>query len=224
VDRRLAPVPPPDLPDVVPGDVVPPDAGHSRILTVPNVVTLVRLLCLPVYLWLLFGKEDLAWAGILLAVLGATDWVDGYIARHFHQESDLGRIMDPTVDRLLFFVGIGGIIAVGAAPLWFCLVVLVREVTVALVTVTITALGAPPVRVTWFGKAGTFLLMFAFPWFLGGASDLAAADLFLALAWITGIPGAVLSYYAAFTYVPQWRANLREGRARRGRPGAPAAT
>lgn len=187
----------------------------DRVLTVPNLITLVRLLCLPVFWWLLFGTHNRLAAAALLAALGATDWVDGYVARHFHQVSSLGKVFDPTVDRLLFFVAIVGIIIDGAAPLWLCLVVLVREVVVASITVVITALGAKPVDVTWFGKAGTFGLMFAFPLFLAGSSDASFAPVLTAAAWIAAIPGVVLSYYAAFRYVPLWRDNLREGRARR---------
>ena len=80
----------------------------DRILTVPNVITVVRLALLPVFLWLLFAQEDRASAALLLAVLGATDFLDGYIARHFNQVSDLGKVLDPVADRLLFFVGVGG--------------------------------------------------------------------------------------------------------------------
>ena len=83
--------------------------GEDRILTVPNLITLVRLLCLPLFLWLLFGRENYIAAAVLLAALGATDWVDGYVARHFDQVSNFGKMFDPTVDRLLFFVGIGAI-------------------------------------------------------------------------------------------------------------------
>ncbi len=90
----------------------------SRILTVPNVITLVRLACLPLYLWLLLGRDNNAAAAVLLAALGATDWVDGYVARHFNQVSELGKILDPVADRLLFFVGIGGILAVGRRAAW----------------------------------------------------------------------------------------------------------
>jgi cardiolipin synthase len=203
-------------PDTVPADpsAIGP-AASDRILTVPNALTLGRLLCLPLFLWLLLGRHDRAWAAILLAALGATDWCDGYIARRFHQESELGRVLDPTVDRLLFLVGVGAIVADGSAPRWLCALVLGRELTVALITVTITSLGARPVRVTWFGKAGTFLLMFAFPWFLGGASTLSTAPLFERLAWAAVVPGLLFSYYAAFAYGPQWRENLREARARR---------
>jgi cardiolipin synthase len=213
-------VPPPGSSAAVP----PARTDTDRVLTVPNVITAVRLLFLPVFLWLLFARHDRAWAAILLGALGATDWVDGWIARRYHQQSSLGKVLDPTVDRLLFFVGVGGILVDGSAPRWFCLIVLAREITVAAITVTITALGAKPVDVTWFGKAGTFLLMFAFPFFLGGQSTLSLHALYEKLGWATGIPGLALSFYAAFTYVPQWRANLREGRARRRAREAPAAT
>ena len=91
----------------------------SRILTVPNVISLVRLLCLPLFVYLLFGRDNRAAAAGLLAVLGATDWVDGYIARHFHQVSDLGKILDPVADRLLFFVGVACILIDGSVPVWF---------------------------------------------------------------------------------------------------------
>jgi cardiolipin synthase len=193
-------------------DAVEPEQQQDldRILTIPNLITLVRLLLLPYYLYLLFGADARLAAAGLLAILGATDWVDGYIARHFNQASNLGRLMDPTVDRLLFFVGVGGILAIGAAPTWFCVAVLVREVTVAAVTVVLTLRGVEPIRVTWFGKAGTFCLMFAFPWFLAGSADSWFKDEFNVLAWIAGIPGLVLSYYAAFTYIPLWRAAVRE--------------
>lgn len=196
------------------GDAAPVDPLEgqdlSRVLTIPNGITLIRLLFLPYYLYLLLGQDNRIGAAALLAALGATDWIDGYIARNFNQASNLGRLMDPTVDRLLFFVGIGGILAVGGAPTWCCIAVLVREVSVAAVTVVLTLAGVPPIRVTWFGKAGTFGLMFAFPLFLAGSADSVAHDVFTVLAWITFVPGLVFSYYAAFTYIPMWRAAVRE--------------
>ena len=191
------------------------DEGADRIVTVPNLVTLVRLLLLPVYLWLLIGQEEHLQAAVLLGALGATDWVDGFIARRFHQVSNLGKVLDPVADRLLFFVGIGGIIAVDGAPLWFCIVVLVREVLVAGTTIAIAALGAKRIDVTWAGKAGTFCLMCAFPLFLGGSSDASGAPVLEAFAWMIGIPGLVLSLYAAVRYIPLARKALREGRADR---------
>ncbi len=194
-----------------------PDLGEGYpdhgLYTIPNLLTLLRLCALPVFLWLLFSRQDRFAASLLLGGLGATDWCDGYIARHFDQTSNFGKMFDPTADRILFFVGIGAIIADGSAPRWFCWVVLVREIVVAAITVTLVALGAKPVDVTWFGKAGTFSLMFAFPFWLAGSSTVSFASVCTALGWLFGGPGILLSFYAAFRYIPLWRAALRESRA-----------
>jgi cardiolipin synthase (CMP-forming) len=192
-----------------------PAGASSRVLTLPNVVTLVRLSCLPLFLWLLFAQEDRAAAAWLLAALGATDWVDGYLARHMHQESELGKILDPVADRLLFLVGAGGIMVDGSVPLWFAITVLVREVLVGATTLVLAALGARRIDVTWFGKAGTFGLMIAFPLFLASHSDLSWADTAGVLAWVAGIPGLALSLYATALYVPLARQALADGRADR---------
>jgi cardiolipin synthase (CMP-forming) len=189
-------------------------SGFARqVLTLPNLITLARLACLPLFLWLLFGKEDRAAAAALLAVLGITDWVDGYLARHLGQVSELGKILDPVADRLLFIVGAGGILIDGSVPTWFAVIVLVRETLVGGATLVLAALGARRIDVTWFGKAGTFGLMIAFPLFLASHSDLSWADTAGVLAWIAGIPGLALSLYAAVLYVPIARRALREGRA-----------
>src|SRR5690606_40618499 len=129
--------------------------SSSRLATLPNVVTLVRLACLPVFLYLLFGREHRAAAAGLLAGLGATDWVDGYLARHMGQVSNVGKVLDPVADRLLFIVGAGGIVVDGSAPLWFALVVLVRETLVGGATLVLAALGARRVAVTWSVQAAT---------------------------------------------------------------------
>jgi cardiolipin synthase (CMP-forming) len=188
----------------------------DRILTVPNFVTLVRLACLPLFVWLLFGQEDRAAAAWLLAFLGITDWIDGYIARHFHQTSELGKVFDPVTDRLLFFVGGGAILIDGSVPTWFAVVVLIREALVAVATLSLAALGAKRIDVTWYGKAGAFFLMIAFPLFLASHSDLSWAGTADDLAWLAGIPGLALSLYSALLYVPLARSALSEGRAARG--------
>ena len=201
------------------GDAAP---GEDRILTVPNLITLARLACLPVFVWLLFGRDHRAAAAGLLAALGATDWVDGYVARHFHQISTLGKVLDPVADRLLFFVGGGAILIDGSVPTWFAVVVLVREALVAGATLALAALGARRIDVTWFGKAGTFGLMVAFPLFLASESTVGWRDTGEVLAWVAGIPGLALSVYAAALYVPLARQALSEGRAARERvPSAP---
>jgi len=196
-----------------PAQLAPPDT--DRILTVPNLISAVRLGCIPVFLWLLFGAEDRSSAAYLLAALGATDWVDGYVARHFHQVSTLGKVLDPTADRLLLAVGVIAILVDGSVPVWIAVLTIVRETLVGGATLVLAALGARRIDVTWFGKAGTFGLLCAYPLFLGShADDLGWEDLAGVLAWVCAIPGLVFSYVAAAGYVPLARRALAEGRAR----------
>jgi cardiolipin synthase len=198
-------------PELVEHDEVVSD----RILTVPNVITVIRLLCLPVFLWLLFHEENRVAAAWLLGALGATDFVDGYVARHFHQTSKLGKVLDPVADRVLLFTAILAILYDGTVPVWFALAVLLRELLVTIATLVLAAMGAKRIDVTWYGKAGTFSNMFAFPLFLGSHSTASYADVCGFLAWCFAIPGLVLSYYALFLYIPLARSALAEGRAAR---------
>ena len=184
--------------------------GEDRILTIPNIITVVRLCLLPVFVWLLFGKDDRASAAWLLAGLGTTDFFDGYIARHFNQISNIGKILDPVADRLLFFIGVGGIVVDGSVPTWFAVAVLIREALVAGATVTLATLGVRRIDVTWFGKAYTLLLMIAFPLFLASHSTLGWHEGGGTAAWAFGIPGLVLCWYSAALYVPIARRALRE--------------
>jgi cardiolipin synthase len=193
-----------------------PASPANRVLTIPNVISFVRLAMIPVFLWLLFGRDNPFGAAALLAVVGATDWVDGYVARHFNQVSTLGKVLDPIADRLVFIVCVGGIIVYGGAPVWFSVLVVVRELVVGATVAVLTLRGMPRVDVQWAGKAGTFGLLCAFPWFLAGSADVAGAELFTLFGWLCGIPGLVLSYYAAVTYVPILRRAYAEGRRSRG--------
>ena len=193
------------------------------IWTVPNLFTLIRLLCLPLFLYLLFAKDNGAGAAWLLALLGSTDWVDGYIARRFDQTSEFGKIFDPTVDRLLFIVAVTAIIIDGSIPTWFAVAVLVRELLVGgVIAFSTIFLGMKRFDVTWLGKCATFLLMGAVPSFLLGAADVWESPFFAALAWVLGIPGLVLSYWTAIAYIPLIRSGIAaiarcylEGRKRR---------
>lgn len=191
------------------------DPASKAILTVPNALSVVRLCCIPVFVYLLFGAENRAGAAWLLAVLGMTDFVDGYIARRFDQVSELGKVLDPVADRLLLVVGVSSILVDGSAPLWFGLLVLAREALVAVAGILLAALGARRIDVTWWGKAGTFAMMFAFPLWLAGESTLSYAPFVDALAWVFALPGLVLSYVALALYVPLGLRALHEGRAQR---------
>jgi cardiolipin synthase (CMP-forming) len=177
--------------------------------TIPNAFTLARLLCLPVFLYVLFGLENRAAAAWMLGALGATDWVDGYLARRLGQVSEFGKVFDPTVDRLLFLVATTAIIVDGSIPLWFALAVLAREVLVGLMMAIATLVyKMPRIDVTYWGKLATFLLMFAVPGFLMGNSEMPGAVGFEVTAWILGIPGLILSYWTAIAYIPQVRRAL----------------
>jgi cardiolipin synthase len=188
---------------------------EDRILTWPNAVTMVRLLLIPVFLYLLFGLEARFEAALLLAFIGATDWVDGYLARRLDQVSELGKVLDPTADRLLLIVGVVSIIIDGSVPLWFGVATVLREVAVGATAILLAMLGARRFDVTWWGKCGTFGLMFAYPMFLAGNSSAAGAELFEIGAWLFGIPGLVFSYLSAAQYVPIARDALKKGRSAR---------
>jgi cardiolipin synthase len=187
---------------------------EDRILTLPNAVTVVRLCLLPVFLYLIFHHQPRYWytAGWVLAAMGSTDWVDGYLARHLHQVSNVGKILDPVADRLLLIGGVGAILWVHAAPLWVGIVALGREGLVAATAITLAALGAKRIDVTWFGKAGTFGLMVAFPLFLCGHSDAWWHHQGEIGAWIAAIPGMIFGIYSLFLYVPLARRALVQGR------------
>jgi cardiolipin synthase (CMP-forming) len=197
----------------------PPDrgtarTGEDRILTVPNLVTTIRLLCIPVFLWLLLrGPHHRDWypAALLLGALGVTDGVDGFVARRFNQVSTLGKVLDPIADRLLLGVAAISIIAVGALPLWVGVLAVSREVLVAAGFLIVAALGGRRMDVVWAGKAGTFGLMAALPLFLGGHANDDWHSTAEALAWICTVPGLVLGWYAAATYVPKAMVAVREG-------------
>jgi cardiolipin synthase len=191
---------------------VPDAATDGGILTVPNLITMVRLLCLPVFVWLVFGAKQQTAAAILLAVLGATDWVDGYVARRFHQVSTVGKVLDPAADRLLVGTAVIVIIVHGAVPLWFGVVTLAREVLVGLMVLVLAGLGAARIDVLWVGKAGTFGLMFAYPAFLLGHGAASWQDPVRVVAWIAGIAGLTLAWIAAAAYVEPARAALAVGR------------
>lgn len=193
------------------GDGESPGAA-DRVLTLPNAVTTVRLACIPLFVWLLFGAHHQVVAAVLLAVLGATDWVDGQLARRLGQVSTVGKVLDPTADRLLVATAVIAAVVDGAVPGWFAAATLLREVLVSGAVLLLAGLGAARIDVLWIGKAGTFGLMAAYPAFLLGHGaagwQLDVRD----AAWVAGGAGLVLAWAAAAAYVPVARAALRRGR------------
>jgi cardiolipin synthase (CMP-forming) len=182
-----------------------------RVVTIPNLISAVRLLCAPVFVILLANGDGVA-AAVVLGVLGASDWVDGWIARHFDQGSDLGKVLDPVADRVLLLVAAIALLVDGAVPIVVGVLVLVREAVVSIAVLVLALAGARRIDVQWAGKAGTLSVMFALPLFLLADSIDAGHNLALAAAWFFAVVGLLLGYYAAITYLPMARGALREAR------------
>ncbi len=194
------------------------EIGPTKIATLPNLITLIRLLTLPVFVTMLLVNEQRAGAALLLGVLGMTDWVDGWIARRFNQTSQFGMVFDPFVDRALFVVGTGSVLIDGGVPLWFCVCILVREVFVGLMMTIGTLVGMKRFPVSIWGKRYTFLLMTAVPLLLLGTSTQVTAEAAWLGGWFLGIPGLVMSYVVGVLYIPVVLRNVRLGRAERALP------
>ncbi len=190
-------------------------SGVDRILTVPNAITVVRLACIPLFCWLLFGAGRQTAAALLLGALGATDWIDGFVARRYHQVSTVGKVLDPVADRVLVITAVVATTVQGAVPVWFAAATLAREVVVSGAVLLLAGMGASRIDVLWVGKAGTFALMFSYPAFLLGHGTAAWQEPVTIVAWITGLVGLALAWIAAASYVAPARAALSEGRRRR---------
>ena len=197
-------------------DVV--EKGPKGIATLPNLITMVRLLMLPVFVVMLLVNEQRAGAALLLGMLGMTDWVDGWVARTFNQTSQFGMVFDPFVDRALFVVGTGSVLLDGGVPLWFCASILFREVFVGLMMLVGTMFGMKRFAVSIWGKRYTFLLMTSVPLLLLGASSHITADAAWVGGWVLGIPGLIMSYIVGVLYIPVVLQNVRAGRAERALP------
>ena len=190
--------------------------GDAVWLTVPNAVTVVRLACLPVFVWLAVSTAHHAIAAWFLGGIGATDWVDGYLARRFAQVSNVGKIIDPVADRLLVITSIFTVAGLGAVPWWFAGATLAREVVVSGMTLALAAAGASRIDVLWWGKVSTFALMTDYPWFFLTYAPEGHAARWLVVAhhitWAVGVFGLVLAWLVLGAYVPPALSALRRGR------------
>lgn len=189
--------------------------SRRQILTWPNLVTVARLGALPWFVVLMVHERVVA-ASFVLGTLGATDWVDGWLARRLGQTSDLGSILDPTVDRLVFLVGVTTILVSGQVPWVFCAAILLREAGVAAMMVGATLAGMERFPVTPAGKMATFALLWAVPWILAGSAG-GVWTIFGVIGWCLGLPGLALSWVTAVRYVPLVRRHLRKEEYRVGR-------
>lgn len=186
--------------------------GEDRILSLPNVVTTLRLVLVPLFVWLLVQPHHRDWfaAAVLLAALGSTDWVDGQLARRLDQVTTLGKVLDPTADRVLLATAAIGILAVGAVPTSIAVIALSREGVVAIAAIGLALAGVRRIDVTLIGKAGAFGLMCAFPLFLAGHSTVGWHHGALVLAWVAAVIGLVLGWVSIVVYIPLVRAALSD--------------
>lgn len=160
--------------------------------------------------WLLFGRDDPVAAGLLILVIGWTDWLDGVLARKLNQVSEIGKFLDPLADRLAIAAAlIGGMIA-DVIPLWLGGALIVREAGIALGALVLGARLKEKLDVRYLGKLATFILYGAIPSFYLEAGGV-AGDLFLYLGWVFGVIGLVLYYWVAIQYAVDIRDKLRHG-------------
>ncbi|HSF85626.1 MAG TPA: CDP-alcohol phosphatidyltransferase family protein [Acidimicrobiia bacterium] len=187
-----------------------PEAG-SAILTLPNVVSFVRLLMIPLFLWLLLVRDEVAGAGWLLGIIGATDWVDGYLARRLDQVSEVGKFLDPLADRLAVAAAlVGGLIA-GVLEPWFAWALIVREGMIAVGALFLGARLGAKLAVRDLGKLATLMLYAAIAWlFIGIGTPWPWLE---TIAWIVAIPGLILYYVVGAQYFMDARALLAEEKA-----------
>lgn len=183
----------------------------SRIVTIPNILSLFRLLLIPVFLgFLVLGH--LGWALLLIAVSAITDFVDGYVARHFNQISRLGQLLDPAADRLFILATLLGLGWVGVLPWWFVAVVIARDVLLLVLGVVLANHRFGPLPVHHLGKMGTFAILFAMPVLLLAAAFPDAAAAALPFGWAAGIWGVFLYWWAGVAYILQAARMIREVR------------
>ena len=140
--------------------------AKSKLLNVPNALTGLRALGIPLFIYLALVLEADGWAILTLAVGGATDYFDGKLARAWGQESRFGELADPAIDRLYIITTLMVLYLREAIPLWVIAVLLARDLILAVITIALTAKSLPPLKVTYLGKAATFNLLYAFPFLL----------------------------------------------------------
>lgn len=179
-------------------------SDKNRILTIPNILTFARLIFLGPFVFIALDNPTAG--AIIAAALGFTDFLDGWIARKFHQESELGRIIDPISDRALFVVSFIVFIATGSIPIWYVVVIGTRELLIILGTIFIVAKKQTRLDVTMYGKVSAFAAMAATPcWVLNSESAGTASAIWLALAMVATIIAIPTGYYSIYEYFRAYR-------------------
>ncbi len=190
-------------------DVQETEVQTDRILTIPNALSFARLLGVPVFLWLILGPHADGWAIVLLLVSGFTDYLDGKIARATGTISRLGQLLDPLADRLYIAATLLGLAIRSIVPWWLVVLLLSRDLVLAVVLVLLKGRGITGLPVHFLGKAATFNLLYAFPLLLLGdgatGAGVTVADVARIVGWAFAIWGTALYWWAGVLYVEQAR-------------------
>ena len=187
-------------------------SGEKRIVTLPNIVSFIRILGIPYFLWLLLDEERVLAAAIVLIVVGATDWIDGTLARALNQVTDLGTMLDPIADRLALVAAVVGGYIADIIPLTILIALIVREVLLAGAAAYLFKKTRGTLAVRFMGKTATALLYASVPSFYLAAADVAPTVL-RPLGWVLGIVGLVLYFIVAIGYIEEIRTRVDADRA-----------
>jgi cardiolipin synthase len=174
----------------------------QQLRLVPNLLSVLRLLLVPIFLWLILNDRHLT-AIAVLALASLTDYLDGIFARKFNQVTRMGQLLDPAADRLYIFSALIGLAATGHIPVWLAVVVVCRDLMLAIAYPVLATHGYGPLPVHYLGKAGTFALMYAFPLLLLADVWTALAFVILPIAWGFALWGVGLYWWAGFVYLRQ---------------------
>lgn len=188
-----------------------PGAPGDRVLTVPNALSVVRLILVPVFLYLLLGVHEYGWAVAVLMFSGFSDWADGKIARLVaNQSSRLGALLDPAVDRI-YMVAVPIALAIaGIVPWWFVAILLGRDVLLAATLPVLRSRGLTALPVSYLGKAATFSLMSGFPLVLLGQWGELWSRVILACGWAFLVWGMAMYLWSAVLYLIQVKLVVRQ--------------
>ena len=177
----------------------------DRVFTIPNVLSFLRLLGVPLFLWLVLVREADGWAFLVLAVSAFTDYLDGKLARRWHQISRVGQVLDPLADRLYIFSTIVALTLREIIPLWFAVLLVGRDVFLAFLVPELRRRGLTVLPVHFLGKAATFCLLYALPLLLLGDGDGTLALLARVFGWAFAVWGVGLYWWAGLIYAEQVR-------------------
>lgn len=180
-----------------------PTVVHDRVMTVANGITAVRLLGLPLFVYLTAVIEAYGMGFLTLVIVGTTDWVDGYVARRFDQVTRIGKLIDPLIDRAMLATAALTLLALGFIPWWIVVAVVGRDVLLLTAGFLLFKGANPNIPVSNLGKFATACLLIGVPGFLLGRMSWAGADVFLVLAYVFSLLGIVAYYVAGWQY---WQA------------------